>query len=929
MNGAGRNGPGRNGTLTPISTISSDSTLVSKYQQLNGTDAPYSPGLSSASYGGSPLASPPPYSDTMRDKMGNGNPSPPSSVARSSDGNGLYSAGMSQEAKRQRVARLEEALQEHYTVLKGYLASQLRGDMGPRPNRARDKLLRLSMGQFEELSTDVYDELRRREDMRLARAKNVPRYLLPIKDFHPKRNQARQKLATLPPDRFRQLATDVFFELERRFPRFSGRPGSPALSVASSKGGRSGMGSMGPPRLSNRGAGGPLGSNRVSPPESNEQGAGSPEDEYGKPLPKQFQQNTIVPNKSTMVEDESGEEEGETDLYNLSRLSKRSAKSGSSSEISQLEAKVDDLELQLQDKDVEIGKLQASHTDKENEVDLEKAEWQDVRSDLERQLADAQSLNASIQSELERLRTDNDTTERDLRLQLAEAQQQAQAAQSSHRSSTGSASLGRDDENTVAEWQQRYEALEQELRDQESLTDAVRREAREHLADMRTLSAQTSAATEAESRLIADVHSLEQQLADWKARYARVRSQLRASASGMSNVILADSVNAPPSVTTPDGAVQDVHVARFQLAVDELLRGARGSDAGTVVMARMKEVVLAARAIVTDCDSVTGNNGSGLGLPTPSSAASLSATLLSPGTPVSVSGENSKSPARLKARVSATANNLITAAKNHAAAGGLAPVSLLDAAASHLAIAVVALVRACGMRATPEEERVEDGGEESKPLPRTPETFADVMAGATRSAKSGPGNRGSDESAELSAASGSSVGRRGSGWRRSEGSSIGRKGDPGLEDLKVFIDDQTATLVSSIQPLVSTIRSVSNSSSAIDLAPIQSHIASIANTVDDIVTATSDAMRAPSFSTETSVSAATAATLEKHTGPILRVLEECRVGLLEAGEEREGIRGKVPGLAFKIARGTKELVLRVDRIEVGELTERDELSLEL
>ena len=37
-------------------------------------------------------------------------------------------------------------------------------------------------------------------------------------EFHPKRNQARQKLATLSDPRFKDLASDVFYELERRFP---------------------------------------------------------------------------------------------------------------------------------------------------------------------------------------------------------------------------------------------------------------------------------------------------------------------------------------------------------------------------------------------------------------------------------------------------------------------------------------------------------------------------------------------------------------------------------------------------------------------------------------------------------------------------------------------------------------------------------------
>lgn len=44
---------------------------------------------------------------------------------------------------------------------------------------------------------------------------------LPVReDFHPKRNQARQKLATLPRNRFKDLASDVFFELRRRYPEF-------------------------------------------------------------------------------------------------------------------------------------------------------------------------------------------------------------------------------------------------------------------------------------------------------------------------------------------------------------------------------------------------------------------------------------------------------------------------------------------------------------------------------------------------------------------------------------------------------------------------------------------------------------------------------------------------------------------------------------
>jgi hypothetical protein len=45
---------------------------------------------------------------------------------------------------------------------------------------------------------------------------------LPVRDeFHPKRNQARQKLATLPVTRFQDLSSDVYYELSRRYPEFN------------------------------------------------------------------------------------------------------------------------------------------------------------------------------------------------------------------------------------------------------------------------------------------------------------------------------------------------------------------------------------------------------------------------------------------------------------------------------------------------------------------------------------------------------------------------------------------------------------------------------------------------------------------------------------------------------------------------------------
>ena len=44
---------------------------------------------------------------------------------------------------------------------------------------------------------------------------------LPVKqEFHPKRNAARQKLSSLTKNRFKDLASDVYYELLRRNPSF-------------------------------------------------------------------------------------------------------------------------------------------------------------------------------------------------------------------------------------------------------------------------------------------------------------------------------------------------------------------------------------------------------------------------------------------------------------------------------------------------------------------------------------------------------------------------------------------------------------------------------------------------------------------------------------------------------------------------------------
>lgn len=114
------------------------------------------------------------------------------------------------------LAMSDRNLVHHYKVLKQFL--DISNDLArsksnsSRAARAREKLLKLSEAQFKELSTDVYDELRRRID----ESRSEPDYLLPKSSFHPKRNQARQKLSSLPQSRFKDLVSDISYEIERR-----------------------------------------------------------------------------------------------------------------------------------------------------------------------------------------------------------------------------------------------------------------------------------------------------------------------------------------------------------------------------------------------------------------------------------------------------------------------------------------------------------------------------------------------------------------------------------------------------------------------------------------------------------------------------------------------------------------------------------------
>lgn len=886
----------RNGPLSPVSTESQDWSPITRYQNIAG-DNPYSPTVPPSNYGtpnsadgGMPngMRPPPPGGN-------NGNPSPPSSVGRSSDGAGLYGGSRMSDASvasSRRMAQLEETLAEHFRVLKAYLGPYLNDAQGnPRPSRAKDKLTRLSAVQFQELSTDVYDESIRREDDRKrggpgAQGNNTPKFLPPKNNFHPKRNQARQKLSTLPLERFRQLATDVFYELERRFPRFTGREpnrsASPAPSTAS--------------RASNKGpndrpgTGNSLG--RPLPPNMGPPGGlmpGGQQATFGRPLPKQFQQNTIVPNKGMLVEDDDDSAGTDDDAFNLEgaaakRQTNKSMKSMSMAQeklatelqgqVTELQEKLGKTEASLRDRDDEIQRLKDADSMRDGNTASERAEWDDLRFSLEEKVVKAENLNSSLRADIDRIRSENEAVERSHRAQIAELE--SMPPQQIPDTSGG-------------EWRQRCEELEQELREQQRVTEEVRQDASTFLQEMRELSSRSDAAVEKEERLAQQVSSLETELKEWKGRYARTKTQLRslkASSIGLSSLALRDinTYTGDASFTTPDGLVKDVHITKFQLSIDELLQTARRANAEQTLDS-MRYVVKCVRAITGDIDN------------TPLSQ------MQSPNS--SVSGDIMASPekqqARLKSRVSATANNLITATKNHVSNGGISPVSLLDAAASHLSTAIVELVKHVKVRPTLKSE-LEQDEEDDRPMPLKQNVYSrhnSMVAsnnGTPNGATAGFGHRrhqssrgGSSDTTGYSAYSSPYSGYD----RQSTGmNGVAQPVDSGMLEFKNYLEDQTALLVQSIQPLVNIIRS-SPTSTPQDEQQIYEYIQDISQAVEDTGNKTFDAVNKLSNPA-----------LKKHAVPVIEVLDDCRQNML-AVDVRGGGRDQIPPLAFKTARALK------------------------
>ncbi|KAM0755439.1 hypothetical protein T439DRAFT_330639 [Meredithblackwellia eburnea MCA 4105] len=599
----------------------------------------------------------------------------------------------------------------HFDALRSWLARE--NALGPANsprNNARDKLTRLTRQQFQELSTDVYDELVRRMEEAAGRPGDQP-FLSVRSEFHPKRNQARQKLATLPLGRFRDLASDVYFELERRYPDFieeevpeidpsannsnNNRPVySPPVPLPSSTSANSLSRVASPPTTGSS-------ATRDKPPMLNtniSRGGGRV------PTPTTTTNDVVVPNKSTMVVEEatggggnggpspsSGGRGGQAGGYGMSSPTEYGRPGTGGSE---------------RDRDMGGGMMGGMGYGDHQQETLNSGPGQGGGSGLggarngPNRISETSSIgtrfignyagstaNSEVgrkswdQEELEKVKSEYEYKITMLQNRMSEIQREnddmREALKRYEDQSTSLSNLQSDYETLQAtrSASSRHDDTHRErLTQADEVADELRSEVASLLAELRDEHAKIEELVEARQKDLKDRADIEEEVKSWRRKYEQAKTELRnvkATSMFVANIKM-ENDHMPAS---PDGLIADVNVTAFQASIDDLLQAARSKEPSSILLS-MRTVVGAVEKIDSDVQSVDPSRLQSLPLAEQDRLQSL------------------------KAKTNATLSNLTTACKNHATSFGLSPVSLVDAAASHLSATLVDLIRILKIRRT-------------------------------------------------------------------------------------------------------------------------------------------------------------------------------------------------------------------------------------
>ncbi|KIY54002.1 hypothetical protein FISHEDRAFT_32248 [Fistulina hepatica ATCC 64428] len=662
----------------------------------------------------------------------------------------------------------------YFDELSVYLAAYLARAAPNSRSSARQKLTRLTIQQFHELSTDVYDELVRRKSDKQGMLRNFP--FLPVQDsFHPKRNQARQKLATLPTNRFEDLSSDVYFELTRRYPEFkedvSGSAGERPVdggyrgssssrqpsqerrrpSDAASPGRRSADAYRGRISTEANSVGhnynsGSISSRRKPSVDVGYQNGRRPSaatsmsatsDSTATVNGAQSATATtgmIIPTKSTIEEeyievpyargssstdreprDRSQDPEAD-DSASEYPMSPPAGLQGLSARLQETRDEEDDDDGasrgarsgdELIDR-MSMGRVSAASSDRSGVTgigvrmlargsmteDIEK-----MRRDYEFKIATMQTQIATLQRELsDRGDRERQADERARKMEEELSKMRKHAEEDSaalkglqkeheelkevrQREKERETRRAHDDEDELQILRDRCEKLEEEKKDRgdsgasDELVDQLRNDMEGLLSELQDLSKRNDELMTAKDADLGVIRNLDQQLKEYKRKYEQAKTELR-SIKATSQLFL----QGPKLVqmdeqlpVTPDGAILDIHATAFLTAIDVLLTAGR-SNAPTRVLVPMKSVVNAVSSIIDDVRT-------------------FERRVQRDGTDLDLEVVNA-----LLDRAEATLSNLVAASKTHATSAGMSPVSLLDAAASHVSATVTEMVKTVYVR---------------------------------------------------------------------------------------------------------------------------------------------------------------------------------------------------------------------------------------
>ncbi|CAO3592547.1 unnamed protein product [Absidia cylindrospora] len=628
---------------------------------------------------------------------------------------------------------------------------------------------------------DVYDELMRRN----LNDKFVP-FLAVREEFHPKRNQARQKLATLPESRFKDLASDVYYELTRRYPHImdaddTNRPPMPPIPTTSIS----------------------------SPIPRNPMGNGQQQQEQQQQQQPASQATTIVPMKGTInVEPVSSKDSSDEDDDDNNDDDDDHTQFSENSPVGKYTHSVQQQHQHLRDKNTDNNSggstlssspsyYQQQHlNNNNNNTGYGK---QDGES-LDSLMADLGNMVHTRSQDSDNNASTNAYTKKPVgaddyeyqiatmtkRIQILEQENQDLMARKISRDDTdgGNNEKIRKLQNDHNRLDEQYRSLERNHKDQQEMVRDVKQETSQLMNELEKLSRDNDKLRDEKEQADFKNRQLLQEIQEWQTKYQKLRIELR-NANGSAEYekvvpnqnIIKENFLQP----TRTGVIPYDSIISYQAAIEDLLQQSR-SKSPSDILSSMKTLVVTCKAITEDVERYETKGAMTL--------------------------DKQTKLQTLKGPFSNGLTQLVTAAKSHVSSMGISPIGLLDVAASNLTSAVVDLVKLVGMSSS----------SSSSPPSSSPSSISSSLSPTTPTTTRNTDNHHHRTGSPQKLSSSSSTPRD---LRRqdSSGSSMSSKknilGDNGNKpipsmtpiQLAEYLKKETDQIVSNIQNLLGSLRS--------------------------------------------------------------------------------------------------------------------------